>query len=308
LHSDTLDLGWWTGHLRYPVRALALTRYYGGKGLLAGRIVALLPWGRVYVEPYCGAASVFWHLPRPYPVEVLNDIDQRLVNLFRVLQDPQKFDQFAWRVLWTPYSLAEFERALGLLDSEDDVEAAWAYYVVANQGMAGHTDRPSRGNWGRTFVSRGGSADTTRNWRRKLTQLRYWHDRLMRVQLDCRDALEVIRYWDSEDTVFYIDPPYIAETRADARGYRHEADLDHHQQLVELLLSLRGSAVVSGYDHHVYRPLEEAGWEKLVIPTAAAAAVRNRWSGLQGEGAAIAKVPRQEVIWRRVGRHQMRML
>jgi DNA adenine methylase len=296
--ADNID--WWTRIVGRPKRVMSPLRYYGGKGNLARHIIPLLPDGSIYVEPYCGAASVFWHLPEGhYGVEVLNDLDGRVINVFRVLQDPQKFKQFAHRVYWTPYSHAEFVRALGLLDSVDDVDAAWAFYVVTNQVMGGINSHATPGRWGRSFSSGCGMAGTANSWRKRMTRLRAWHERLTRVQIDCRDALEVIGYWDSPRTVFYIDPPYVPDTRKSRSVYRCEADADHHRQLVELLMEIRGSAVVSGYDHPVYKPLEEAGWERYEIKTACAAAARTRSSNIRGRGAALEKVPRTEIIWRR---------
>jgi len=70
-----------------PSRSMAPFQWVGGKGNLACWVVQFIPRGKVYVEPFAGAASVFWHLPKPYPIEVLNDIDGRIVNLYRVLQD-----------------------------------------------------------------------------------------------------------------------------------------------------------------------------------------------------------------------------
>lgn len=72
---------------------------------------------------------MFWHLPEPYPVEVLNDLDQRIVNLYRVLQDRDKFRELLRRLIWTPYSRAEFARALATLKDPgaDDVSRAWAF-------------------------------------------------------------------------------------------------------------------------------------------------------------------------------------
>ena len=280
-----------------PNRAMAPFQWFGGKGNLAKRIIPLLPKAITYAEPYAGAASVFWHLPRPYPVEVLNDLDGRIVNLFRVLQDRAKFEELAHRLVWTPYARDEFRRALAILQDPDapDIDRAWAFFVAQNQGFSGFAD--SDGDWGR--VLRGterGIAPKPSQWRGRLKLLAHWHDRLTRVQIDSIDALECIRYWDTPDTLFYVDPPYVLETRKGG-GYAHEADDQHHQALVQLLLNIQGKAVVSGYDHPLYKPLEEAGWHKTIIPTACHAAGRIRGSGLRGEGMAKAKAPRFEVIW-----------
>jgi hypothetical protein len=68
-------------------------------------------------------------------------------------------------------------------------------------------------------------------------------------------------------------------------------------RLVETLLACKGAVVLSGYDHPVYAPLEEAGWTATRYETACYASGRVRGSGLQGKGAALAKAPRVEVVW-----------
>jgi len=97
--------------------------------------------------------------------------------------------------------------------------------------------------------------------------------------------------------VFYVDPPYHSDTRKDKKVYAVEPSHDHHERLVETLLACKGAVVLSGYDHPVYAPLAEAGWKVTRYQTACCAAGRTRGSGLQGAGAAMAKVPRVEVIW-----------
>jgi DNA adenine methylase len=199
-----------------PSRPMAPFQWLGGKGNLARWIIKFLPRGRIYVEPFAGAASVFWHLPEPYPVEVLNDLDDRIVNLYRVLQDREKFRELLHRLIWTPYSRAEFAKALATLqDPEaDDVSGAWAFFVAQNQGFSGRPNTMTVGQWSRALSSTcRGMAMTTSKWRSRLKLLSYWHQRLSRVQIDSVDALQAIRYWDTSDTVFYVDPPYVPETR-----------------------------------------------------------------------------------------------
>jgi len=281
-----------------PNRVMAPVRWYGGKGHMARKLVPLIPPGRVYCEPYCGAASLFWHL-RPRPVEVLNDLHSEIVNLFRTLQDPALFDELAHRLAWTPYSLAEFRKALAMEYAEElsAVDRAWAFFVRQNQGFSGIAE--TEGNWGRDFGSGCGMAKTTSDWRSRLATLGWWHERLTRVQLDCRDALEVIRYWDSPETVYYVDPPYAADTRAKGKHnvYRHEADDEHHRALVALLLGIQGNAVVSGYASPLYASLDAAGWTRHEFQTACCAAGRCRGSKIRGDDAAREHVPRTEVVW-----------
>lgn len=279
--------------LRAPVQ------WFGGKGNLRARILPLIPQTQVYVEPYGGAGSVLFG-KEPTPVEVFNDLNSDLVGLFRVLQNPRRFRALKHRIEHTLYSREEFVTALNILADPEmkPVERAWAFFTAQNQGFGGKAR--SAGDWGRVFSARNriGMAETTHRWLKRLAHLPDWHQRLARVQIDNRCALEVIRYWDSPETSFYLDPPYVADTRTGCGGYAHEADDAHHCALVDALLGIKGAAVLSAYAHPIYRPLKEAGWERTDIRTASHAAGRTRGSGLQGPGAALAKVPRIETIWR----------
>jgi DNA adenine methylase len=119
------------------------------------------------------------------------------------------------------------------------------------------------------------------------------------VQIDSVDARQAIRYWDTPETFFYLDPPYVPEARGDHKTsrYNYEFQLEDHKQLVEVLLQVKGKALLSGYDHPVYRPLEEAGWHKVVREITSHAIARTRVSGILGPGSAKAKAPRTEVLW-----------
>jgi DNA adenine methylase len=277
--------------LRAPVQ------WFGGKGNLRARIIPLIPDTKVYCEPYGGGGSILC-AREPAPVEVYNDLNGDLVNLFRVLQDPRRFRAFQHRIEHTLYSREEFVTALNTLADAKakPADRAWAFFTAQNQGMSGIAKSP--GNWSRVFISNRGMADNANSWLMRLAHLPDWHQRFARVQIDNRCALQVIGYWDSPETTFYLDPPYVHATRQGSEDYRHEANDAHHGALVDALLDLKGAAVLSGYRHPIYKPLEGAGWESTNIRTAAYAAGRTRNSGLQGKGAALAKVPRTETIWR----------
>jgi len=287
-----------------PPRIIAPFRYAGGKGRLARHLVRMFPRGdfRVYVEPFCGAASVFWHNPRPFPVEILNDIDGHIIALFRALQDRDRFERLAHRLLFTPYSRAEFERAwdiiFGETEAEDDVEIAWAIFVVQNMGWGG---KPilRRSDWAYSYRSAAGMSEQASEWLVHIKSLEYYHRRLMRVQLECDDALRVIRRHDTTKTFFYLDPPYVPTTRNMSLAYRCDQDTDFHERLVDLLLETKGAVMLSGYPNEIYRRLEEAGWQTFDFKTTINAAVRGRGSGMQGSGALIQneKHHRIERVW-----------
>lgn len=267
---------------------------------MVAKLAPLIPERRIYVEPYCGMASLLFSAERrATQTEVLNDLDERVIGLFRVLQDPAQAAALQHRLLHTPYSRAELVRAIRLQDDPDPVVRAWSLFVRINQGFGGQVARTA-GNWG---VSRVGGhphalGGATARWLSRLEKLPLWHRRLLHVVLDCHPALAVIRQWDTPETVFYVDPPYIAATRAKGCGrvYSHEMTDEDHAALVAQLLGVQGVVVLSGYDHPICAPLTAAGWRTIRFAVSCAAAGRVRGSGLTGKGAAT-EVPRTEVVW-----------
>jgi len=281
-----------------PLRPMAPFQWAGGKGKLATWIIQYVPAGHIYVEPFAGTASVLWHLPSPFPVEVLNDLDGDIVNLYRILQDKVKFEELSHRLIFTPYARAEFARALQIAKDPDasDIDRAWAFFVKQNQGFIGKVE--SIGHWSRVITETNNRmAHNTSKWRSRLKLLSFWHERLSRVQIDCIDGIDCIKYWDTPETVFYIDPPYVPDTRKSRRLYKNEPDLAYHERLVETILAAKGKVLLSCYDHPVYTPLTKAGWNKMTRETACNMAGRIRGSRLQGLGAAKAHAPRTETLY-----------
>jgi len=237
--------------------------YFGAKATIARTIVNYLPKdGKTYVEPYCGSASLFFYKPTIHEVEVLNDLNQDIVNVFRCLQKRETYEELRFRLLGTPYSLAEFKRALTIRKSQNSslVDRAWAYFVTQNQGYAGKAS-----GWGRASIANDGINNKTEVWIKRLGFLDSWRWRLMHVHLDCKDALWIIKTWDSKNTIFYLDPPYLVETRSFDEDYDVEVSEHHHEKLVDTLLSVKGKVILSGYNNQIYYPLEADGWKKVCI-------------------------------------------
>lgn len=275
------------------MRRVGAISWPGGKGQLLGRLLPLIPeGGRPYTEAYFGAGWVLLNRP-PAPSEAVNDLDERIVNLFRTLQDRCAYKELLHRLRWTPYARAEFERARELLrawergEEVSGVDLAWAFVVAQRQSFGG-TGR----TWGTVLSEKGRSF-----WGDIPKRLSAVRERIMRVQIDRRDALDFLRYWDTPEAVHYVDPPYHPDTTEGRLYYRHNADHAHHEALVSLLLELQGAVVLSGYRHAVHEPLEASGWLRIDIPTVSHMAGRIRASRLRGEGGAKAHVPRMESVW-----------
>lgn len=260
-----------------------LAKWAGGKGGYASKIVKILPDGHSFFEPYCGMANVYSKLEKPYRVVALNDLNGDVINLFRVLQDREKFDILTHKLVYTPYSIDEFKTAIELLQSEDgtDIDRAYSFFVAQNQGFSGISK--SAGNWGRTINPT--VQPEYVGWQKRISNLENWHKLMMNVYLDNRDAIEFIKYWDSDkECVFYLDPPYIQDTRVSKNVYKHETTDNHHELLVNALLALKGKAVLSGYDHPIYAPLLDAGWEQIDFNAHANMATKGRGSSVRETG------------------------
>lgn len=241
--------------LRPPVK------WYGGKHHLAAKIVALLPEHHTYVEPFGGAASVLLN-KEPAKVEVYSDLDGRLTRLFRVLRD--RGDELRLRLALTPYSEVEFHHAGW--PHPDEVELARRDFVRWRQSLGGRG-----GHFSFTrHRSRRGMADVVSAYLSAIDDLLpAVVGRLRAVQIVCRPAAEVIRYWDAHDTLFYCDPPYLPETRAaGARDvYAVEMGVQDHLDLAAELHACRGRIALSGYPSPLYDELYR-GWRVVTFDVA----------------------------------------
>mgnify|MGYP002397524881 CR=1 FL=1 len=262
--SDEAALAVGAPHDRRVVRGAAaepkrpLLRYHGGKWRLAPWILQHLPAHRTYVEPFGGGASVLLQKPRSY-AEVYNDLDGEVVNLFRVVRE--RGEELAQACELTPFARAEFEQAYQ--DGGSDLERARRTLVRSFMGFgsAGVTKQVTgfRANTSRSYST------PAMNWRDYPEHLRALIERLRGVVIENRDAADVMRQHDGDQTLHYVDPPYVHSTRgmrARAPAYRHEMSDDQHRELAQVLHSLRGMVVVSGYRCDLYDELY-AGWQRI---------------------------------------------
>ena len=267
--------------------------WFGGKGNMASWVAAHLPPHRIYVEPFGGGASVLLAKP-PSPVEVYNDIDHALYEFFLVLSDPTQFERFHRRIAVLPHSRELWRQCLETWQCQNDrVERVWRWFVVARQSFSGLFGK----SWSSAVTcSYRGMAGTSSKWLSTVESLPQIHARLQRVQIECADWRVILDRYDTPETLFYVDPPYVPETRRDG-AYHHELTGEDHRDLVDRLLNIQGMAVLSGYPSPVYEPLERAGWCIVDRETACSAAGRTRATGIRGQGAATRMQPRVERLW-----------
>jgi DNA adenine methylase len=182
-------------------------------------------------------------------------------------------------------------------DESDPIMRAWALFVFATQGFTGFVSTKKHGGWGfaRTETARG-MAGTTSKYLSRIDSLEDIHKRLMMAQIEDRDWRWILKTYDTTETLFYCDPPYVENTRAHFR-YSHEMTDDDHRDLIRALLEIDGRCVISGYRHELYQPLEDAGWRRIEWKTSCHSIPKTRATGIRGKGQAKAKAPRTECLW-----------
>lgn len=252
----------------------AVLKYPGSKWNISRKLVDLIPPHHSYVEPYFGSGAVLFS-KEPSDIETVNDLDGEVVNLFRCIQ--QDSGRLARLVMTTPFSREVYDRQFDLDNSyASRYQRAAGFLVKCWQGYGFRTSGGKVG-WKNDVQGRE-RAYAMWDWYRLPERIIEVAERLRKVQIECRPALEVIRRFDYPDVFMYIDPPYLLETRA-ARQYRHEMANADHEELLDTILRSRARIMISGYGSGMYNECLQ-GWGREYFASCTA----------QGR-------PRQEVVW-----------
>jgi DNA adenine methylase len=226
---------------------LMAIRWYGGKFSHLDWLLPLLPKCYHFCEPYGGSAAVLIN-KEPSPVETYNDIDGDVVTFFRVLRDNP--DELVEKLVFTPFSREEFTRAYEMRGREDlpDVERARLFFIRAEQVRIGLAQTSTAGRWAWCkLTSRRGMSGAVSRWLNRIDGLWTVAERLRTVQIEHRDAIEVIHMYDSPQTLFYLDPPYPHDSRGDIKSYGYEMSEKEHEKLAEVIHSVQAKVAISGY-------------------------------------------------------------
>ncbi|MBI2916597.1 MAG: DNA adenine methylase [Chloroflexi bacterium] len=249
---------------RGQARRIIAFGWYGGKFSHLSWLLPLLPACHHYCEPFAGSAAVLLNR-QPSPVETYNDIDGEVANFFRVLRD--RTDELTKAIGLTPFSREEFYWALSPGEGQvSDLERARRFFVRARQARTGLAQTASLGRWANCKnTTRAGMSGVVSRWLGSVQDLPEIALRLLRVQIENRPAVEVIRLYDSPDTLFYCDPPYVHSTRGDDKAYGFEMDEPAHRELAGALQHCRAKVAVSGYGCDLMDELYQ-GWRRYEAP------------------------------------------
>lgn len=188
--------------------------YYGGKQQLARKIVSLIPEHEIYCEPFIGGGAVFF-AKEPSKSEVINDINGELINFYEVAK--QNFSLLAQEISISLHSRKLYQNAKVINehpDLFDRIKRAWAVWELSNSSFGA--------NWGSGwgYDSKGQTSRKIANKRNSFTE--EIAIRLQNVQIECYDALKIIKSRDSASTFFYCDPPYPDTDQGHYDGYSTE--------------------------------------------------------------------------------------
>lgn len=265
--------------------------WYGGKSRDGAEIISNFPPHDTFVDVFGGGGAITF-LKDPSVLDVYNDIGN-VSNFYRILRD---YGEELYESLYlTPYSREEFEdcvkgwrelsnkavNGIEKLDVTDQIEWARAWYVSVMQSFT-HEERAKTWKNSKTM-------DLANTWNTHVEDLPRFIERLRKIYVEHRDFMEVLKLYDSEKTLFYLDPPYLPETRTSQNNYENEMPLARHKEMLRWLNeSMKGQAVVSMYAAELYDTelSKSNGWRRLTIEHISM--IRNS-SGTVGT--------RTEVIW-----------
>lgn len=229
----------------------AVMIYYGGKWKIADWIISHFPKHRFYVEPFAGAASILMKKKRSI-YEYYNDLDSEVVNVFKVLRDPDMAQRLREMIILTPYSRHEFNQAY--IPSVDPVDRARKTLIRSYMGFGSRGVHSSTSTGFRSTTIRG-NTPPTKTWMLYPNSITAFTKRLQGVFIEHQPALSLIEKLDRKETLFYIDPPYVHSSRNIKNVYSHEMSDNDHVELLTLLNRSSGKIVISGYMNEIYSEL-----------------------------------------------------
>lgn len=225
--------------------------YYGGKQSMLKYILPMIPPHTAYVEPFFGGGAVFF-AKEPVHSEIINDMNGNVVNFYEQLKS--NYNNLKRLIDATPYSRDVYRRALTIYDCPfmfAPVERAWAFWVGTIQGFSNKI-----GSWRSTSVGNNGK-ESRLLFNKKSAFNKELSERLKHIQIENKDACELIRNMDSEETFFYVDPPYVDSNQGHYGGYTQE----HFDRLLEMLAGIKGKFLLSSYpNERLLEMTAKCGW------------------------------------------------
>lgn len=264
-----------------PRRLPSPVTWIGGKARLLKHILPLINPRKtesIYVEPFGGSGVVLLN-KEPHHSETYNDTDGELVNLFRIIRDPDGVVHLWWELINTPVSRQEFGDAIEAgkkpYSPQDPIKRAARFVILCRQrfggGQTGCAHDDTVRSWGTSRQSSAQVNACVSRWLSTMLCLPQVHRRLSTAVVDSQDAIRCIRQWDSPATLFYCDPPYIGHENY-YRGVDKESAKAFHERLAKALNEAQGRVVLSYYPRPELETLyPKVRWHRTAIKVFATA-------------------------------------
>lgn len=238
---------------------ISLVPYYGGKYYMLPHILEIInnTDRDIYVEPFCGSAKVLLNKQKlKNEIEVINDYDNNIINLFKVLLDDTKREMLINKLAITPYSRQLWAEYKKTYKEGNDVDRALKYVYLLYTSMSSSIAKGS-------YTITSSKVNTYHNSLIRNNKVSAVVERLKNVVIENRDYKYIITKYDSDNTLYYLDPPYVHKTRKSKDAYICEMTEEQHKELVDILLNVKGKVILSGYESDIYERLKENGWQAI---------------------------------------------
>ena len=225
--------------------------WYGGKSRLVPHILPLLPPHQRYIE-VCAGGLALLIAKKPSRIEIANDKNKMVYTFWRVLRDPETGERLRQALQYTEYGREQYAACKDSWKDESlpDVERVRRWFVFLQQSFTREETRDS--GWRKPYGYQSEHRAEVNIWVNKVDRLQAVAHRLRRVALENRDCLDLLRDYDAPDTLFYLDPPYLPESRSETGNYEEEMSYEQHEALLELANRSQGQIIISGYSSPLY--------------------------------------------------------
>lgn len=216
-----------------------LLRMQSSKFKVSEWVLSFFPKHKIYVEPFGGCASVLLN-KSPSEIEVYNDLNKDLYNLFSILREPNKANALKIAIENTPFSRQEFNASFR--NTKDSIEKARRLFIRSQLNIFSDN---------KTFdIQNNNLVSTLDSWNQQPQIIEYASKRLKQTIVENKDAMDVIDLYDSPDTLFFIDYPFSADQFS-----------VQEKLLIKKIIGLEGKVILCGWDNALYHDLLE-GWMK----------------------------------------------
>lgn len=217
------------------MNASPIIPWLGGKRRLADKLIPLFPPHECYVEVFAGGAALYFLRPVPANVEVLNDINGELTNLYRVVQ--HHLEEFVRQFKWALSSRQIFKwHQMANPETLTDIQRAARFFYLQHHAFGGKVDGQNYGT---------ATTAPTINLLRIEENLSAAHLRMASgTNIENLPWLECMKRYDRAHTFFYCDPPYWQ-----TEGYGVPFEFDQYLLMAEFMKSSKGRVMVSINDH-----------------------------------------------------------